>query len=140
MSQDHPLPAMTADTEAYWRAAKEGRLVVQQCRSCGKTQFYPRFFCISCLSEEIGWVDTSGRGRIYTFTICRIPGNPAMKDRTPYAVAVIDLEEGVRMLTEIVDSGLEHIAVGAEVEVVFESVGPDIVLPQFRLLHGGMNA
>ncbi len=139
MTQDHerPLPVPTIDTQGYWHAVNEGRLVFQRCLKCGELRFYPRAFCVSCLSDELIWELASGRGRIYTFTICHIPGNPAMAEKIPYAMAMIDLDEGVRMLAGIIESQLSHIHIGAAVEVVFERLTPDLSLPQFTLCKSG---
>lgn len=128
-----PLPLATADTEPYWAAAREQRLVIQHCRSCGHYQFYPRAFCTHCLSEDIEWAPACGQGHIYTFTICRIAPSPAFQAALPYAVAVVELQEGVRLLTNIVDSDISRISVGAAVTVCFERIDDDCTLPQFRL-------
>ncbi|MFC9660021.1 Zn-ribbon domain-containing OB-fold protein [Nocardia sp. NPDC127606] len=128
-----PEPRPTTETATYWNAAREERLVVQRCEECGRHQFYPRAFCTACLSEHLEWVDSVGAGSIYTFTICRIPADPSMADKVPYAVAIIDLDEGVRLLTNIVDCPIDRIRVGAHVEVRFERVSTTAVLPQFTL-------
>jgi uncharacterized OB-fold protein len=128
-----PEPRPTAETAAYWHAAREERLTVQRCHDCGRHQFYPRAFCTACLSEHLEWVDAAGTGSIYTFTICRVPAHPSMTDKVPYAVAVIELDEGIRMLTNIVDCPIERIRVGARVELRFERISADTVLPQFTL-------
>jgi uncharacterized OB-fold protein len=131
---DRPLPQPTAETAAYWRAAARKELVIQKCIDCGKAQFYPRGFCVSCLSDEITWIPCSGRGRIYTYTINHIPGYPGKSDQLPYANAIVDLDEGVRMLTEIVKSDLDCLDIGALVQVCFEPISDSISLPQFRLV------
>jgi uncharacterized OB-fold protein len=128
-----PQPIETAETRPYWDAAREGRLVVQRCGSCGRHQFYPRAFCTACLSAELEWVQARGTGRIYTFTICRTSANAAMT--APYAVALIDLEEGVRMMANVVDCDLERIRTGARVQVRFERISDEYTLPQFTLLE-----
>lgn len=130
-----PQPAPTAETQAYWDAAREGRLVVQRCAACGRHQFYPRAFCTGCLSEDLQWVQARGTGRIYTFTICRIAANEAMA--APYAVALVELDEGVRMLANVVGCDLDRIRTGARVEVRFEAVGEACTLPQFTLQEEG---
>ena len=131
-----PQPVPTAETERYWQAALEGRLEVQRCRACARHQFYPRGFCTACLSDQIEWVLASGRGRIYTYTVCRIAAHPVFESRVPYVIAMIDLNEGVRLLAGIVDSDIERIAIGAPVEVQFERISDLIALPQFHLADG----
>jgi uncharacterized OB-fold protein len=130
-----PQPVATAETQPYWDAARAARLVVQRCASCGSHQFYPRSFCTSCLSGELEWVEARGTGRIYTFTICRIAANAAMT--APYAVALIDLDEGVRMMANIVDCDIERIRIGARVQVRFEPISDEFILPQFTLQEEG---
>lgn len=129
-----PLPQPTTETAAFWAAAQEQRLVIQRCDNCGHCQFYPRAFCIGCLSDRIEWIDASGHGRIYSYTVCRIAPSPAFEARLPYVVALIDLDEGVRMLANLLDVELEHVAIGARVSVCFESVSESCTLPQFTLL------
>lgn len=134
MSQTtRPLPQPTDITRPYWEAAARNQLVVQQCAACGCRQFYPREFCIVCMSGDIRWTACSGKGTIYTYTVNHRGANAYMKDKTPYAVAVVDLDEGVRMLANIIDSPLEDIAIGRRVRVTFERVSEDIALPQFTL-------
>ena len=133
MTLARPVPNPTADSLPYWRAANEGRLVVQTCQSCNATQFYPRGFCVTCLSEDLEWKESQGLGRIYSFTICRIAGHPAMADQVPYAMALVDLDEGVRMLAQIIHPDLSDISIGTRVSVTFERLTDDIQLPQFEL-------
>jgi uncharacterized protein len=130
-----PEPVATAETRPYWDAAREGRLVVQRCAGCGRHQFYPRAFCVSCLADSLEWVPARGTGYIYTFTICCIAANPAMT--APYAVALVDLDEGVRMLANIVDCDIERIRTGARVQVRFERISDEFTLPQFTLQEEG---
>jgi uncharacterized protein len=134
-AMSRPQPVATAETRPYWDAAREGRLVLQRCASCGRHQFYPRAFCISCLADGLEWVQARGTGRIYTYTICRIAANPAMT--APYAVALVDLDEGVRMLANIVECDIERISNGARVQVRFERISDEFTLPQFTLQEEG---
>lgn len=128
-----PLPQPTNITKPYWDAAAENRLVIQECVCCKTRQFYPREFCISCLSKDIKWIECSGKGKVYTYTINRRPANEALKERVPYVVAAIDLDEGVRMMANIVDSPAEAVKIGSRVQVCFEKVNDEITLPQFTL-------
>jgi uncharacterized OB-fold protein len=87
-------------TAPFWAAAREHRLVIQRCEACGRHQFYPRPFCLECLSDRIEWVGASGRATIYSMTTVRVQIAPEFEP--PYRVAVVDLEEGPRLLTTIV--------------------------------------
>lgn len=135
MSQNQrPLPQPTDITRPYWSAALAHRLVIQECRQCRSRQFYPRGFCTQCLSDDLDWQPCTGQGTIYTYTVNHRAPNAFMKERVPYVVAAIDLDEGVRMITNIVDSPLEKIRIGARVKVVFEDMTDEISLPQFQLV------
>jgi len=129
-----PLPRATEATEGYWRAAAEGRLVVQTCRACGHRQFYPRTLCLRCESDQVDWADVSGFGAVYTFTINHRAPNAFMKARLPYAVAIIELDEGVRLMANILNTAPERIAIGKRVRVVFEKASDEVTLPQFELV------
>lgn len=135
-SPQGPLPIPTAETAHYWQSALEGRLKIQYCSACARHQFYPRRFCTRCLSDEIQWVQASGRGRVYTYTVCHVAAHAAFGARVPYAIGMIELDEGVRMLAGIVASDLDRLAVGAPVEVCFERISSEIALPMFRLTGG----
>jgi hypothetical protein len=137
-SASRPLPTPTAETAHYWRAALEGRLEIQRCRACARHQFYPRGFCTACLSDQLEWVQASGHGQVYTFTVCHVAAHPAFESRVPYAIGLIELDEGVRMLAGIVDSDLGRLAVGAAVQVCFERAGDEVALPMFRLVDAAL--
>ncbi|RZL88469.1 MAG: Zn-ribbon domain-containing OB-fold protein [Variovorax sp.] len=138
-SPQRPQPIPTAETAHYWQSALEGRLKIQYCPACARHQFYPRRFCTQCLSNGIEWVQASGRGRVYTYTVCHVAAHPAFEPRVPYAIGMIELDEGVRMLAGIVVADpehLKHLAIGAPVEVCFEHISAEIALPMFRLTAG----
>src|SRR5690348_10801363 len=78
-----PEPVPTEETRPYWEGAKAGKLLIQKCSACGALQFYPRTYCTHCLSESMAWIEASGRGEIYTFTINHRAANEYMKDKTP---------------------------------------------------------
>lgn len=127
-----PLPLPDGDTRPFWEAAQEHRLVIQRCGDCQQPIFYPRSVCPHCMSDRITWVHASGRGTVYSYTVVhRSP--PAFQQEVPFVVALVELEEGVRMMTRIVGSPPQAVRIGAAVEVVFDDVTPEITLPKFRL-------
>lgn len=126
-----PLPQPTRETEGYWQAVRERRLVVQRCTACGRMQFPPRAFCTECLSQTLEWSPATGGGHIYTYTVCRTAPSPAFETRLPYVVAVVELDEGVRMLSDIVVVDPARVAVGMRVQVCFESNDTGNLLPRF---------
>jgi hypothetical protein len=129
-----PLPQATPTTLPFWQAAARGELLFQRCADCGHRHSIPRLFCTACLSERLEWLRASGLGRIYTYTINARASHPTLKDRLPMAVAVVTLDEGTRLMGEVVNPA--GIAIDARVRVVFEPVAQDMALPRFELLSG----
>ena len=127
-----PLPETRNAGAAFWSKAAEGALVVPKCMECGRTFWHPRPRCPHCGSERVEWIRVSGKGAVHTFTVVRQSGDPYFKTKVPYAVAMIDLDEGVRIMTNVVDTPLEALAVGMRVEVLFEGAGGGIAIPLFR--------
>ena len=126
-----PLPRPYQDTEAYWDAAREKRLLLQQCKECGKHQFYPRGVCSHCLGSALDWVESRGRGQVHTFTVCHRAPHPGFAGQLPFVIAVIELDEGVRMMTNIVGCDPKTVRIDMPVKVTFEEATPEITLPQF---------
>ncbi|MEX0875005.1 MAG: Zn-ribbon domain-containing OB-fold protein [Actinomycetota bacterium] len=117
--------------EPFFEATKENKLLIQRCPSCGRHQFYPRKLCIHCGSPDVEWVQASGRGSVHTFTVIHQQGMPGWRDEVPYVAAIIDLEEGVRMTSNIVDCAPGDVTVAMPVEVTFVDEGM-YTLPKFR--------
>ena len=127
-----PLPQPTDITAPYWSAAKEGKLLYQFCMACQHWQFFPRAFCVHCGAEDLQWREASGRGKIYTFTINRRATNAFMKTKLPYAVAIVETEEGIKTMANIIHTDLDAIRIGMPVKVAFEQVSDGLALPQFE--------
>ncbi|HPU18746.1 MAG TPA: Zn-ribbon domain-containing OB-fold protein [Alicycliphilus sp.] len=130
-----PLPQPTDLTRPYWQAAAQGELHMQHCGACGQWQFYPRPFCIHCEAEALHWRAVSGLGRIYTYTVNHRAPNAFMKARLPYVVAIVELDEGPRLMANIQGEGALDAAIGKRVKVLFEPVSDELALPQFALLE-----
>ncbi|MDQ0269674.1 Zn-ribbon domain-containing OB-fold protein [Cytobacillus purgationiresistens] len=126
-----PQPVPDGDSYRFWEGCKEEKLLIQKCNGCSKHIFYPRIICPHCSSEQIEWVESSGKGKVYSFTIARRGGGPAFKDDAPYAVALIELEEGVRMMSNIINVDVNNIQCDQQVEVVFVNEG-EFTLPKFQ--------
>jgi uncharacterized OB-fold protein len=125
-----PLPIPDSDTRQFWTAASQGRLSIQRCEDCGTHVFYPRLVCPHCCSDRLAWKDASGKGRVYSYTVVeRSPG--AFKDMVPYVVALVDLDEGVRMMSRIRTDDPYSVRIGMPVEVEFDPVSEDVALPVF---------
>jgi len=133
MAQDYkkPLPYIHEETRPYWEGAKKHELRIQRCRICGRYYFYPRDFCPVCFSFDVEWVRVSGRGTVYSYTICE-RGAPGFEEDVPYNLAIIELEEGPRMMSNLVDCPEGGPEVGMAAEVVFDDVTEEVTLPKFR--------
>jgi uncharacterized protein len=127
-----PVPTITPALEPFFAAAKRGELVVQRCSTCGTLRFPAREVCSRCLSRESSWVPVSGRGKVWSFVVMHQAAHPWFAARVPYAVVHVELDEGVRMISNLLDVPVADVHVGQPVEVVFEPVGDDVVLPRFR--------
>lgn len=126
------LPRPKPETAAWWQSCREHNLMIQRCSGCGAFQFYPRVFCSSCMSNQVEWVQSAGLGKVLTFTVCRVPVAEAYAADLPYVVALIRLEEGPTMMSNIVGCEPESVTIGMPVEVVFQKWSEDITIPQFR--------
>jgi Predicted nucleic-acid-binding protein containing a Zn-ribbon len=132
-SISRPVPRPTAWSKPYWDAAREGRLVIQHCKQCSAKIMNPKQYCPVCLSDDLGWSESSGRGTVYSYSIQKRSAASPFVDKVPYVVAVVRLEEGVQMLSNIVGDGALSVQCGDAVRVAFEPVaGSDIALPVFE--------
>ena len=127
-----PLPVIRPETAGFWEAARRHELVIQQCSDCGQWMFFPRFLCHQCGSENLTWHPAAGRGVVYSFTIVRQAANPAFEPDVPYVYALIELEEGVRMMANVINTDPESVYIGQPVRVVFVDATPEISIPQFE--------
>jgi uncharacterized OB-fold protein len=128
------LPRPTALSAPYWEGCREGKLLIQRCTACGKHQFYPRNICTACTDGDLEWVASSGRGAIRSFTVIRHPVSRAYADEVPYALALVQLEEGPTMMSSLLDCDPDTVETGAAVEVAFEQWSEEITMPKFRLV------
>ncbi|MDP3896997.1 MAG: Zn-ribbon domain-containing OB-fold protein [Mesorhizobium sp.] len=133
---EKPLPVIDPGTKPFWDAAKEHRLSIPKCNACGKYHFYPRELCPHCHSDDLQWTDVSGKGEVYSYTIARKPAGPAYAPDVPYIIAMITLDEGPRMLTNIVAADVETVRIGDRVAVQFDDVTPEVTLPKFVVVKG----
>jgi hypothetical protein len=127
-----PSPAINPETKPFWDAASEGRLLLKVCQDCGAVIWYPRAICPECagLTE---WFEAAGRGRIYSYTVNQ-RGEGAYQGLPPFVLAYVELDEGPRMMTNIVGADAAELAVGLPVEVVFHTTPDGTALPRFQPL------
>ena len=123
-----------SDSRPYWEGLAQGELRIQRCKVCSKAVFYPRSICPHCHADSLSWIVASGKGTIYSYTVVHQAFGPFAED-APFVIAIVELEEGARMMSRIVDATRESVVVGAAVKVTFERVGEDMTLPYFRLIE-----
>ncbi len=126
------IPIPTDETAEFWAGCRRRELRLQRCAACKQYQFPPQSFCRHCSGDEVSWVATSGRGKVLSCTIVHWSPNPAYAADAPYSLALIQLDEGPRLLTNIVGCQPGEVRIGTEVAVVFEQCTPEIMLPKFR--------
>ncbi|MDX3385202.1 Zn-ribbon domain-containing OB-fold protein [Streptomyces niveiscabiei] len=118
------IPETDPLTLPYWDAAAQGRLLIRRCTACSRPHHYPREFCPHCWSEDVVWEEASGRAGLYTWSTVHRNDLPPFRDRTPYVAAVVDLEEGPRMMTEVVGCAPAELHPGMELAVSFREGVP----------------
>ncbi|WP_434591032.1 Zn-ribbon domain-containing OB-fold protein [Streptomyces sp. A5-4] len=126
-------PDVDAFTRPYWEAAARGSLLLRRCLACAKAHHYPREFCPYCWSEDVGWEPASGRATLYTWSVVHRNDLPPFGERVPYVAAVVDLAEGPRMMTEVVDCEEAELRIGMALEVTFrDGEAEGYAVPVFR--------
>jgi uncharacterized OB-fold protein len=120
-----PAPTPNLETQAFWDAAAQGKLVLKFCTACGQAHHYPRAICPHCFSDKTEWRPASGNGTIYSYTVMR-------RAPVPYAIAYVTLDEGVAMLTNLIDCDFDKLKIGQRVAVVFKPTDGGPPVPMFR--------
>ena len=130
------LPKVNSIDQRFWQGAAEGKLLLQKCQKCDHRQFFPRPVCTRCFSADLDWIPASGRGEVHSFTLVRVPRNPAFKEEVPICYADIILEEGVLMQSRIMGKDMEKVKIGTPVTVTFQDTdNPEIKLPVFEVAN-----
>ena len=127
-----PSPIPTQDTEPFWQGLRDGKLLLQRCLSCRAIRYPPRPMCSECNSVEAEWVPASGRGSVYSYTVTHQALHPTLVDRIPHVVILVELEEGVRLTSNILDCQASDVYIGMPVEVVLGQMTDEVTLPKFR--------
>jgi len=126
-------PTVTPENEKYWTASAEGKLLLQRCDNCAVVIWYPRGLCPDCKSTDISWFEASGQGEIYTWTVSR-RGDGPWKAVAPYVIAYVQLDEGPRVMTNIVEADVDSLAIGQRVTAVWDDTGEGNAILRFRPL------
>lgn len=132
LSEGFPLPRPSSESAAFWQGCREGRLRLQRCDACQRFWFPPAVLCPHCWSESWSWHTVGGRARIHSFVVFHRPYHHAFAEHLPYVVAVVELEEGPRLPTLLLDAVPDEVAVGDVVEVCFVAARDGLQLPWFR--------
>jgi uncharacterized protein len=125
-----PSPPVTPDTKPYWDAANRRELWYQVCAACGHVQFYPRGHCMKCRSVALTWQRSDGKGVVHTFSIVYRPPNDSFRSLLPYVIALVDMQEGFRLMTNMVNVSPEAMTIGMPVRIVFEETESGQMIPQ----------
>lgn len=133
---EKPLPTTQPESEAYWAGCKRHEFLLQKCRTCGQYQFPHKTICSNCdsLTSDLEVVKASGKGTVYTHSAVYRPLSPAFGPDVPYIVVIVDLDEGPRMMSNMVGCTPDEVKIGMRVEVVFDDVTEEVTLPKFKLL------
>lgn len=129
---NRPVPSPTNISLPFWNACKEHRLTLQKCGNCGQHTFFPAYVCPHCFADALQWVPASGKGTVYSTTVVERGAGPAFEEESPFTVALIELDEGPIMMSNIVGAEPYATRIGDRVEVDFRQVAEDTVLPVFR--------
>jgi uncharacterized OB-fold protein len=127
-----PLPHLDEENRWFWEACARHELYLQTCASCSTIRFYPRALCPSCLSAKTEYLRASGRGTVYTFTVTYQNQAAGFRDELPYVMAYVELDEGPRILTNVVKTPPDAVTIGMPVEVVFEDIDEGLAIPKFQ--------
>jgi uncharacterized OB-fold protein len=135
MSENYtkPIPETSIDSQPFWDALNEGRLVFQACGDCGKLRHYPRPICDECYSDHVEWKTSNGKGVIYSWTETHHPFHIGFRGETPYILVTAEFDGGVRIQTQLLDAKVEDLKIGMHVEVVLTKATEDLTLPLLRL-------
>jgi hypothetical protein len=128
-----PVPRPSPESRSFWDGAKDRRLMLPRCNVCGQFWFPPSQRCRHCLAADFAWQESAGRGRIYSFVVYHRVYHPAFENDVPYVVAIVELDENVRLLTNIVGTPPEDVRCDARVRVVFADTDDGAVLPKFEI-------
>jgi uncharacterized OB-fold protein len=126
-----PMPTPNPETAEFWAATAEGRLLLKRCRSCNTVIWYPRSLCPECKSTDTEWIESSGLGVVYSFTVSR-RGEGAYRESASYVLAYVELDEGPRLLTNVVGCDPDDVSIGQRVTVTFADTGEGPALIRFR--------
>jgi uncharacterized OB-fold protein len=126
------LPTPDDTTWPFWNGAAQGRLLIKRCRACSRAHFYPRPFCPYCWSEEVDWEEASGAATLYSWSVVHVNDLPPFAEQVPYIAAIVDLDEGPRLMTNVVECPASSLHAGMSLHVAFREQADGVTVPVFR--------
>jgi len=126
------LPSIDIETKPFWDGLKERKFLLRHCNACGRDHYYPRPFCPTCWSDDLSWKEASGRGTLYTYSIVHVNDLPPFNERVPYVAAIVELDEGPRVMTNVEGVEFEALRIGMPLAVDFRPISDDVTIPVFR--------
>ena len=134
MAYNKPIPVPQGESDVYWQTAKEHELWLRKCNACDTAYFYPRDISPCCFSKDTDWVKASGKASLFTYGIGQRAPHPGFVDDVPFVTAIVELEEGPKMATNIVieNPSFDNLQIGMDLEVVFEDITEELALPKFK--------
>jgi uncharacterized protein len=128
-----PRPVPDNDSQPFWDGCREGKLLLQSCEDCGALRYPPRPMCPACNALATQWIEANGRGAIYSWIVAHHPVHPSVMDKVPYNVVLVELEEGPRIVSNLLDVDPDQIESGLPVELVMEAIDATLSLPKFKI-------
>ncbi|MGZ0190664.1 MAG: Zn-ribbon domain-containing OB-fold protein [Alphaproteobacteria bacterium] len=132
MAYEKPVPSIDPDSAPYWDGAKAGKLMIQRCKKTGQAFLYSRQLVPGVVDSEVEWIEASGKGEIYSFTVARRPAGAAFQGDCPYVIASVTLAEGARIMSNVITDDVDAVKIGMPVEVFFDSVSDELTIPKFK--------
>jgi uncharacterized protein len=132
MTYEKPVPAIDPDSAPFWKGAKDGKLMIQRCRKTGQTFLYSRQLVPGVDDSEVEWIEASGQGEVYSFTVARRPAGAAFQGDCPYVVVSVTLAEGARIMSNLVTDDADAVKIGMPVQIFFDAVTDDLTIPKFK--------
>jgi uncharacterized OB-fold protein len=132
MSYKKPVPVPSIESKPYWNALRDHRLLMPHCDDCGHSWFPPSLLCPACNSSKIGWKQSSGRGTVFSFVVFHRVYHPGYEGEVPYAVGLIELEEGPRIVSNVIGLPTDQIACGMPVKIVYDDIVENVTIPKFE--------
>src|SRR5688572_18227891 len=126
------LPNADLETQEFWDGCKDHKFLLKHCNACGRDHYYPRPFCPTCWSDNVAWKEAAGRGTLYTYSIVPVNDLPPFNERVPYVAAIVELDEGPRVMTNVEGVAHDELRIGMPLVVDYRPISDDVTIPVFR--------